>query len=1288
MNHAALRKVLGYLNLSSGTFDPQFYQGLNEAFASAADDSPAGQPAWRTLREQLNAELAEVSGRVAGFETTEQAAESIRLVFDAVLPEYKKFHRDLLAHQDEEALYRPFFIAKACQATLAQEGPWSETSRIARGAVARLNDFIGHRPVAVLRTAQKIEPYRHEWVCPIPLFVAGAGVAVGRYHDLIAAAIEVLGATDRTILDKASFDPDRLRELALDPRAYDFDHPANKRPNYHFGQWDPHTIDNSGYYTRFVLQAVTLDALLERVDEAPDDAPFRLQEAAVVLAGTILMAAGVSGSGPETHDSDTTLANLLPRIAAYRDAFYQSRLAETPGPAGDRLRTQATTLRQPFGGARHDLNARLARLRGVQLQNVRLARLFATMGNLEATMRQAQIVTVASARMLSRISGQITIGHLALERGDVAEAARLLAEVDDLLKRSIDCGAVVDPWNILGFQGNFSLFTALENSVRDHRVDVLVHLVTRILGLGVRTAADAAATGQEAILEQVLGQLDAFATWWDRYGTLEVSGVDSISGRESVEAATAIASALGTWRRAGATGGDIAFWRKHVTRFQSPRAYALVIRTLLDKGDFLAATGLLVQWLSESEQMPLEEGEYSFHQLVLHSVKLLLPADAQVAESTWPLVSRFFDYLEANAGDYWEVPQLAFVVNKNGRAEDDDDEENLFQAAYEDVTYLDTTDDGTEGSLLGSGDPASDYELDLEAARLRSRLGFLRTVARLRTMCAVASATTTENPLAENLAAQYEHAAQCEEGLGRLLTTLHQYRIAEPAGTHTALVEYDRRRRVKDSLLAEIAATAIEAAAAARWIRAAAPTENETADGALAQLPRFESVATPLLRSLLVGDADGARAAFPALRTEFEQLPILYVPLSRGGDPAQFVQTQSLRQLLIDLLSILPRLGLLAETSQLLAVAIAMERHRPKGERAITEFDRLFETGYRALVTAVVEASVGGEESATTADVELVETLQSITEPLLRLWLEHSRSVRLSAVEKLAESERYKSLVEFIERYGHDLFTQRFLNLGSLRAILDQGAENYLQLLEEEGDASTLKLIKDLSADEPPLTRAAAAAHLQTVAEVIVENYSEYKDYNSTTTQSDHGELLYTLIDCLRLKASYERVCWNIRPIVQAHEVLMRHGQIDTAELWRRALAERTGEAADALQKQFEVLGQRYQMRLPSIAARLAERFVRPLVVDGLRALVAPAIEEIRQGGPGEAFLRLESEIRELAEQPAGSGVEVPPWLAALEAEAARVQVEDDEHDAEADLCARVRSVRLTLADVQRQLSE
>ena len=43
--------------------------------------------------------------------------------------------------------------------------------------------------MAVLENGRLSEPYPHERVRPIPLFVAGAGVAHGRYHDLVAGAI-------------------------------------------------------------------------------------------------------------------------------------------------------------------------------------------------------------------------------------------------------------------------------------------------------------------------------------------------------------------------------------------------------------------------------------------------------------------------------------------------------------------------------------------------------------------------------------------------------------------------------------------------------------------------------------------------------------------------------------------------------------------------------------------------------------------------------------------------------------------------------------------------------------------------------------------------------------------------------------------------------------------------------------------------------------------------------------------------------------------------------------------
>ena len=47
--------------------------------------------------------------------------------------------------------------------------------------------------------------------------------------------------------------------------------------------------------------------------------------------------------------------------------------------------------------------------------------------------------------------------------------------------------------------------------------------------------------------------------------------------------------------------------------------------------------------------------------------------------------------------------------------------------------------------------------------------------------------------------------------------------------------------------------------------------------------------------------------------------------------------------------------------------------------------------------------------------------------------------------------------------------------------------------------------------------------------------------------------------------------------------------------------------------RRFERLCKKYGMRLPSIAESLSERFVRPLEIDRLCALVRPAIDEIRE---------------------------------------------------------------------------
>ncbi|MGA2616634.1 MAG: hypothetical protein ABSF26_03430 [Thermoguttaceae bacterium] len=1302
--------VLGYLNFSSGAADPRFLRNVNHLFGAVEGESGAKQPAWKGFGQVLRRTLDDLRGRSEAFRQSDQAEAVLRLVFDAVLPAYRQFHAELLQHQTEEGLFQPFFLGRVFEVVLQRGGPWDQAERIVPATIATLNDYLGHRPVAVLRTQQKIQPYAHEWVRPIPLWIRGAGAAVGRYRELIERALALLEATDQDLLLESMFDPALLDELAVDPRAYDFDHPVNKRPNYLFGQWDLGKLDNAGRCRRFVLQQVSLDAMLERVEHRGSlPCEEALQEAAAVLAGTMLMGSGVSGNRPDAHDSSVTLATLVQQIAIYRDVFYERLLAGMSGPHAERLRAEAAALRQPLGGARQHFNQHLARRRAEQLQRVHLAELFARMGYTEAAARQVRMVPVAAARMKCDMRCRMALAEMEIEgvrggggpppRGpDPTPALRrvtaLLDETEGLLHRGIECGAVVDPWNILGFSGQYSLFPAVENSVYDHRVDELIAMVSELFSLGVQVQKEAAAAGNSALQGEVSARLEALADWWDKFATTEVGSIESISGRETRESADHVAAALRAWHEAGTAAGDLAFWRSRAQAFRAPKAYALVVDALLEQHDPVASMALLVQWLSQAEHIPLVEENYSFHDLSIDWMEQLWAEEGEpgrhsrTTEDRWALTRKFLDYLEANAEAYGEVPEFQLAAPDAGqRGGGEEEVDDLFGAAYEGVTFRDSTDDGFEGETF-EGDqpsgPATDFELVLEADRIVGRLAFLATQAQLWKLAAVASFDREVGAGQRDavLAGWLEQSVQNRQRLLELLRGVYRYRIPPPRGTHESLVEFDRRRGVKEMLLEQIIAACVETGDAARIIRVVMDRDPPAAG-----LDEWEEPAERALRAVLRGDPAGVRKAWRKLIAALGRQPLLYVALARGGHPQRVVASRGLQSMLRRLLGYLPRLGLLPETTRLIATIQEMEMNHPVGPGAITEFDQMFQIACRAIVGCLVAA--GDDPAATPAnDRGLIGLLEQTVEALLRSWLIHSRGVRLSVLESVSSRGNWQELKRFIEQYGGDLFTQRFMNLGNLRGILHQGVDAWLQALVDEPDAEPEhRLLADLDGRLP---REAAVRWLGMALEAVVENYAEYIDYNSTTTQSDRGEMLYTLLDYLRLRASYDRVAWNLQPVVLAHEVLVRSRHEAAAEAWRAAVAERTATIAEEHLKRFARLNRKYGMRLPSIADRLGERFVRPLVVDRLRALVGPAIDEaLEPGGPpgasGPAFARLEQGIAEFTRDVSGAGFDVPAWLEALEQEADRVLADGpDEDDELPDPLLFVPQVRLARDELRR----
>ncbi len=1236
---ATLQTLLGYLNFAEGRPDARFQKQLNELYAQKA---MAGNPRpCEDVRSDLASSLKGLhDAGGAAFRDTEQADALLRITFLELLPAYRRHHGDLLAHLSEVDLWQPFFLARAFEAVLRQRGPWEERQRIVQGTLKQLNDYVGHRPIAVLESRPESEPYDHERVRPIPVYLRGAGVAFGRYQTLLAQALSILEETDSALLREACFDPALLDELAIDPRAYDFDHPADKRPNYIFGEWDPHHLDNQARYRRFVLRSITLEALWQRV-ETPEglDRNEVLFEAAAVLAGTMLMAAGVSGAGPDTHDSSVTLSNLTPRIAKYRDAFYNQLLGRLSGSHAQRLREEAKLTRQPFGAARQALNQYLARERALQLQRRRLALFFAELGDAAASRRQLTQLPVASSRMLAEIHILLTGGRQHLRRGEHGPAADCLRNAEDLLQRGIHCGALVDPWNILGFQGQYPRFQALEDSVRDHRIGALTEVVAGIFDLYARLLSEAATqTGFDAA--SATKQMQRLAAWWDEFATTTVSDVPHVHGAEAAASAEHVARALATWRSRGSAAGDIACWRGQIEDFRTPKAFALVIEALLERRDLKAALALLMTWLGQADQVPLEDAGHSFPRLALRWMLMLATEEKDAA-----LAVKFFDYLEANAEDWWNVPALDILGTgaefppMPKEQDEEGEEDSLYGAAYENVTFKGSTEDDVEGEVLDFM-PQKDFDLEHEAERILPRLPFLATVARLWTLAAPLVRDTEHRGA---LAGWLTRALQNQQALLVLLDAIHEHAVPKPGSAFEAMVEFQRRTHVKERLLATILETCRDHVLATGALRGAGAMAASQAAG-----PAWETPLLALERHLRNGEREAARLALSEFMSRFREEPLAFQPLSQGGEPRLILRV-SLAQAILGALTVaLPRQGLLIETWHLLRLARAIEAGQPVSGPNVTEFHRPFQSALQAIVEQVLEAGLRDGVDAET----LGAGLESVVEPFLPLWIDHFQTTRLGMLETIPNDQDWRRLSDFIRRYGRDLFTRRFITPGNMSGVLQRGVGAYLNDLHENADPlHPIRLVEELNRAVP---REQAERWLKLVLETLLENQEILRDYNQTCTQADFGDNLHLLFDFLRLKTRYERAAWHFRPLHFVHDVLVRRHPSSAAE-WREQVTVLTRETASGFLQELAKLEKSHGMRLATVRQRLEERFVGPLEADRLAALVEPALQEaavnVSRAEPSE----LEKAVEALAAAPSGVGLDAPPWLTRLEQELERI---------------------------------
>ena len=1491
--------ILGHLNFSTGEKSIPFYRALDEVCDFLRKKYPSEIPLWRHMSEILFCELESLSRRSAVFARDEHVRKALYFVFHHFIPAYRVWHRNLLFHQPDDAIFQPFFLAQLFETVLKsrtfeavdleresavrEENSLGEPDAVPRNAeenaessplpervsprtdgdllaeadflrevsitnefpfdisardefladaktpylravreavyttIDVFDDYIGYRPTPVLRTHQKMQPYEHEWSHLFPIYLKDAGAAHGEYHEIVTGALKILSETHPDLLRAASLDLSCLEELAVDPRALDFEHPVNRRLNYHFGGWDMPEVTNRGFYYRFVLIEATLKSILSRVEKAKTLKVPREElmfEASAVLAGTMLMGSAVMGWGPGAHDSSTTFATLLPQVAQLRDQFYQQLMKKVTGKHGIRLREESIRLHQPFAEARQYFNTSLARLRAAQYQNVQLARLYAWMGYTRSANEMLASVRVPSARMRCEVDCLLTLAHMRIDRKEVQGAIPMLYRLEKILCDGVRCGAFVDPWYILGFSGQYPLSQAIEDSTPDHRIDEFATRIGSIFSLYSRILKEAAAQGVMDVKISLDERMQKLTGWWDQFGSDEILESNGISGQETWESTKVVVEALEKWHEAGTATGNIAFWRPIAAEFSSAKAYVLLIEALLDQKDPVASMALLITWLSQSELIPLEDGDYSFHPLALRWMEdlwypptkeqRLLCRRGDKLQDRWEMAKKFIDYVESNADVYSLPPQLDVPAQKKRPSsknkpdqepwrlkpgefppagegldpeiselfkelfsddlksgdsdadgdsdfdmdfedpdfdmkdfselfgeeidedldldddEDEDDEDDdsaggILGAAWENVTYKDTTDDGNDANMMEFGTPRDsmkDFPLTSEMERVSDRLLFFITQARLWKMAAVFSIPfASEHPTrSDSLQAWASAAQRIYDGLMVLLGQVEAFEIDEPLPTQSSLMDYEKRRSMKDSLLDRIISTSSEILDAKRLMEIA-DTENR-----ITSPDTWETATQSVMQALICGEVWKIPMIWEGTLKLLLREPLLYRPLSRGGDPKRIVHTRSVQTVLQRLLYNLPQQGFLKETQQVLMLAQQMERQHPAGMRSITRFDHLFQIGCRSVVQAIMNCalknsparkntSVGEAEDAENAETvsekksaggkearkrfselenfllndgtipmregwsseALSYLMKSLSEVLMKNWVMHSRGIRISALDSISKDHEWEDLKDFIQTYGNDLFAPTLMSYGNLQAIHHQGVRNWLQsLMEEDEPEMGLSLAEDLREGRFELDN--AETFLEIVLETLLERYGEFIDYNTTTTQSDKGENLYILLDFLRIRAEYDRVAWDMFPILNIHAVMVRRNCADFANNWFSRIMDRHEQIAERFLKRYDALQKEYGVTIKSVRDRLEERFVVAKAINCLQALLEPAIMEVRAGGDTPSFRKFLQNVQVFLDHPTGTGFEPPRWLEEVEEEVQRYRNKSEDDDEMLDL--------------------
>ncbi len=1184
----------------------------------------------------------------------------------------------LLGHPDQDAVAGPFWIPHLLEYFVALippdeipkasvdssemkliDLPWLMPFIIR--ALRDFHDFVGYRPVPVLEITQKVKVRNGERHRPGILWWPRVGVAPIPEAALVKRAIYWLEHAPADILEESGFSLEALTELSLDLREYDHSLPAAQRPNHLFGEWDPERIDNKGRYCRMVVRAMVLRLLWDQVDNPgpgdPSDRNERLEEGAILLAGVILMSAGVLGQGPESVDPTKSLSLIIPRIANYRDAFYGQVLTMLPHSHKTRLDAEARLLKQPLGRVRQALNRSISALRATQLQNRLLARLFGRLGLGELAQERIASIPVPSVRLMVEFESLIQGWEDA--PNPPIDHYRWLLRAFRVLKKGVSCGAFADPWNLIGFQGLYPLGPAREDAIPDERLDDLRWMVSSLLSECSRAYATASAQPDKKMRVRFRDLLGRVSEWWSHFPPMGVDDPDHPDAGSEFRSALRVAKALGIWRSKGEATADLPFWKKVLSTLETGEAVAEIFHVLLAHGDLQGALAILIYWIDGFDTHSIAEGRTELTTLVTlweGAWEEQLPAESSARDRSdhFKLYRRAIDWIDANLADDAAASFITDELVENELDLGDSAEEKEWEENDEEDN--DQWDEDGKNGGLDEGVPLLDFPAEGALFDLGYHLGQFDAWVWL-----LEQALAKPERISLALGSVDAILARASQ-FRNLMVYLAKIEVPLPGSQVDSVLEFERCRALKFHTLESAGAILFRLEALLCLI--GNPRKESGAMELNGAFAPFLALKPVLSKKTPPAPSTGAKKRSPKnlpVETPDPHLEmvkewtsrligreLLHRPIPSGGDWQHWISNRMSLWFVQRTLLTMARVGDFSGIIRFLIKAHQAELTSTLPAPRVSDFHHYFEIAFvesfRAVFRVVSDSSPGKIRSA-----GLFRGLMRLMERFRTIWLDQGRQTRLSVLDAV-DDRLMETLRGFIRHFGRELFPSRLMGYGNIRGTLDQGIEQYLaKLVKDRDPLDRNKLLDELGSS---ISIEDAAGKLDLILRAVAESYDCFKDYKSTTTVSDYGENLHVLLDFLRVKAAFSREVWNRGPWYLLHREMLEAGLRGTLDDWIGEVMAEFRPIADVYLKKIEELEQRHGIRLLTVRQEIEEGLWMPMENDSLHYHLQDLCE-VKEEGDAKAFqVGLDQFRKELAKwvgKPWGVGRDAPDWIRKLD---------------------------------------